>query len=138
MDIIAEIRRRHFVSKESISSIARLFKLSRTTVRKHLKTEVEPAYQRQIQPSPKFGKYKELLESWLKAEAQLPRNQRRTAKRLYDGLIADGIGFFLSFYPVFDSPTGRTARRDKEIQAPAVRKLLSMRFLSGECLASLI
>jgi predicted transcriptional regulator len=68
MDIIAEIRRRHFVSKESISSIARSLKLSRTTVRKHLKTEVEPTYQRQIQPSPKFGKYKELLESWLKAE----------------------------------------------------------------------
>lgn len=78
------------VSKESISSITRSLKLSRTTVRKHLKTEAEPTYQRQIQLSPKFGKYKELLESWLKAEAQLPRNQRRTAKRLYDGLVAEG------------------------------------------------
>lgn len=90
MDIIAEIRRRHFVSKESISSIARSLKLSRITVRKHLKTEAEPTYRCRIQPSPKFGKYKELLESWLKAEAQLPRNQRRTAQRLYDGLVAEG------------------------------------------------
>ncbi len=57
---------------------------------KHLKTEAEPTYQRQIQLSPKFGKYKELLENWLKAEAQLPRNQHRTAKRLYDGLVAEG------------------------------------------------
>ncbi len=90
MDIIAEIGRRHFVSKESISSIARSLKLSRITVRKHLKTEAGPTYWRRIQPSPKFGKYKELLDSWLKAEAQLPRNQRRTAQRLYDGLVAEG------------------------------------------------
>lgn len=41
MDIIAEIRRRHFVSKESISSIARSLGLSRPTVRKHLKTEAD-------------------------------------------------------------------------------------------------
>ncbi|WP_295623945.1 hypothetical protein [uncultured Nitrosomonas sp.] len=61
MDIITEIRRRHFVSTEKISSIARSLKLSRTTIRKHLKTEVEPVYQRQTQPSPKLGEYRELL-----------------------------------------------------------------------------
>ena len=47
MDIIAEVRRRHFVSKESISSIALSLRISRPTVRKHLKTEIEPVYQRQ-------------------------------------------------------------------------------------------
>lgn len=41
MDIIAEIRRRHFISGESISSIARSLQLSRPTVRKHLRTERE-------------------------------------------------------------------------------------------------
>jgi hypothetical protein len=46
MDIIAEIRRRHLVSKESISSIARELKLSRPTVRKHCRTQCEPVYQR--------------------------------------------------------------------------------------------
>ena len=39
MDVIAEIRRRRLVSKESISSIARDLKLSRPTVRKHCRTE---------------------------------------------------------------------------------------------------
>ncbi len=34
MELIAEIRRRHLVSKESISSIARDLNLSRPTVRK--------------------------------------------------------------------------------------------------------
>ena len=47
MDVIAEIRRRHKVSKESISSIARDLKLSRPTVRKHLQTESEAVYLRQ-------------------------------------------------------------------------------------------
>ena len=49
MDIIAEIRRRHLVSGESISSIARSLNISRPTVRKHLKTVAEPVYQRQSQ-----------------------------------------------------------------------------------------
>jgi hypothetical protein len=41
MDFIAEIRRRHFISGEDISSIARSLNLSRTTVRKHLLTTEE-------------------------------------------------------------------------------------------------
>lgn len=90
MDIIAEIRRRHFVSGESISSIARSLKISRPTVRKHLATKDEPVYQRQIQPSPKLGEYKEQLVDWLESEAKLPKNQRRTAQRLFEGLVAEG------------------------------------------------
>ena len=61
MDIIAEVRRRHFVSGENISSISRSLKISRPTVRKHLDTEEEPVYQRQSQPEPKLGEYKALL-----------------------------------------------------------------------------
>lgn len=52
MEVIAEIRRRHLVSGESISSIARDLKLSRPTVRKHLRTERETVYLRQHQPLP--------------------------------------------------------------------------------------
>lgn len=48
MEVIAEIRRRHLVSKESISSIARDLKLSRPTVRKHLQSESEPVYTRRM------------------------------------------------------------------------------------------
>lgn len=90
MDIIAEIRRRHFVSKERISSIARSLGLSRPTVRKHLKTEVEPEYRRQTQCAPKLGEFKALLTKWLETEALLPKKQRRTAMRLYEGLVAEG------------------------------------------------
>jgi hypothetical protein len=55
MDTIAEIRRRHLVSKESIISIARDLKLSRPTVRKHCRSQSEPAYQRRKQPTPMLG-----------------------------------------------------------------------------------
>lgn len=90
MDIIAEIRRRHFVSGESISSIAKSLKLSRPTVRKHLKTEQEPKYERQLQPVPKLGPFKARLLEWLEQDQERPRKQRRTAKRLYEGLVAEG------------------------------------------------
>ena len=90
MEVIAEIRRRHLVSKESISSIARDLKLSRPTVRKHLQTESEPVYTRQKQTSPKLGEFQVTLEGWLQTEQYLPKPQRRTAQRLFEGLQAEG------------------------------------------------
>ncbi len=90
MEVIAEIRRRHLVSKESISSIARDLNLSRQTVRKHLQTEAEPVYSRQKQPAPKLGEFQATLEGWLQTERHLPKAQRRTARRLFEGLQAEG------------------------------------------------
>lgn len=90
MEVIAEIRRRHLVSKESISSIARDLKLSRPTVRKHLQTESEPVYKRQNQPAPKLAEFQATLEGWLETERHLPKSQRRTAQRLFEGLQAEG------------------------------------------------
>ena len=90
MDMIAEIRRRHLVSRESISSIARELKLSRPTVRKHCRTQAEPVYQRQKQPTPMLGAFADRLETWLRTERQLPKAQRRTARRLFEGLQAEG------------------------------------------------
>jgi transposase len=90
MDFIAEIRRRHFISDESISSIALSLNLSRTTVRKHLKTIEEPVYQRKNQSFPKLGEFQERLKQWLETESQLPKKQRRTAQRLFEGLQAEG------------------------------------------------
>jgi DNA-binding transcriptional ArsR family regulator len=90
MQVIAEIRRRHLVSKESISSVARDLKLSRPTVRKHLQTHSEAIYTRQIQPAPKLGDFQKTLQGWLETERHLPKVQRRTAHRLFEGLQAEG------------------------------------------------
>jgi transposase len=90
MDMIAEIGRRHLVSKESISSIARDLRLSRPTVRKHCRTQREPVYRREKQPAPRLGEFQETLEKWLQTERLLPKAQRRTARRLFEGLQAEG------------------------------------------------
>ncbi len=90
MDLIAEIRRRRLVSKESISSIARELSLSRPTVRKHCRSLCEPLYRRQKQPTPMLGAFEATLESWLRVERDLPKAQRRTARRLFEGLQAEG------------------------------------------------
>jgi transposase len=90
MDVIAEIRRRHFIEKETITSLAKTFKLSRPTIRKHLKTVEVPVYHRNDQPHPKLGSYHEQLDAWLEQEAPLPRKQRRSSQRLYECLQVEG------------------------------------------------
>jgi transposase len=90
MDVIAEIRRRHFIEKETITSLAETFKLSRPTIRKHLKTVEVPVYHRNDQPHPKLGSYHEQLDAWLEQEAPLPRKQRRSSQRLYECLQVEG------------------------------------------------
>ncbi|MFZ2168208.1 MAG: IS21 family transposase [Methylococcaceae bacterium] len=91
MDMIAEIRRLHFVENETVSALAKTFKLSRPTIRKHLKTVGEPVYPtRQHQPHPKLGTYLDLLQSWLENDAALPGKRRRTAQRLFECLQVEG------------------------------------------------
>jgi transposase len=90
MDLIAEIRRRHLVRHEGISSIARNLTLCRQTVRRHCRTEAQPSYQRSRQPTPMLGAVQQMLETWLRTERALPKAQRRTAQRLFEGLQAEG------------------------------------------------
>ena len=78
MDLIAEIRRRRLVSKESVRSIARDLNLSRPAVRKHCRSQCEPLYHRHKQPMPMLSGFQETLETWLRVERHLPKAQRRT------------------------------------------------------------
>ena len=85
MVVIAEIRRLHFVENKTVSALALTFKISRPTIRKHLKTIEEPIYtSRKDQPQPKLGDYLKQLDDWLTKNAGLPRKQRRTAQRLFE------------------------------------------------------
>jgi transposase len=92
MDVIPEIRRLHFVEKVTISALAKQFKLSRPTIRKHLKTIEEPFYPtRQHQPHLKLGAYIEQLTMWLEQDSALSgKNRKRTAQRLYECLQVEG------------------------------------------------
>jgi transposase len=92
MDTIAEVRRRHLVSKESISSIARGLGLSRPTVRKYCRdvTTAASYMRRRHQPVQAMGPFGEILLDRLKTEQHLPRQQRRSARRLFEGLQSEG------------------------------------------------
>lgn len=90
MESLLKLRRRHLVKDEPISAIARDLNLARNTVKKYLKAEMEPVYQRTHQPCPKLGKYHQQLETWLEQDGQRPKGQRRTARRLYEDLQREG------------------------------------------------
>lgn len=90
MESIAKIRRRHLVHGESVSAIARDLNLSRNTVRKYIHCQAEVFYKRNYQPCPQLGNYHSILEKWLETEYLLPKFQRRTAQRLFEGLQAEG------------------------------------------------
>jgi transposase len=127
MDLIAEIRRRHLVSKESISSIARDLKLSRPTVRKHCRTRHEPRYHRPQRPGPVLGAFQERLEAWLQTERLLPKAQRRTAQRLFEGLQAEG------YRGAYDSVQRFVRRWKAEKVGPTVSQaFVPLAFAPGE------
>jgi len=128
MDFIAEIRRRHFVSGESISSIARGLKLSRPTVRKALKAETDPLYQRQHQPVPKLGDFQTQLTDWMELDAELPKRQRRTAQRLFECLQVEG-------YQGSYGPVQRFALNWKQqagIRASTMQAFVPLAFPAGD------
>jgi transposase len=128
MNVIAEIRRRYHLDKESISSLSRAFNLSRPTIRKHINTVEEPVYQRQLQPCRVLGEFHAALECWLEQEAHLPRKQKRTAHRLYECLQIEG-------YRGSYTAVQRYVKHWKKQQAvgPAIKQaFVPLRFPIGE------
>lgn len=72
--------------------IARLLRVSRKTVDKY----IDPAYVvptrvqmnlRRPRAAPKMDRWKPLIAQWLAEDAQLPRKQRRTARKIYKDLV---------------------------------------------------
>ena len=101
--------------------------LSRPTVRKHCRTQCEPLYRRHKQPTPMLGGFQETLETWLRVERQLPKAQRRTARRLFEGLQAEG------YRGAYDS-VQRFVRRWKSVRSgPALTQAyVPLSFSPGE------
>ena len=86
VETIGRIRREHFVQGKSIKEIARDLRLSRNTVRKVLRSdETSFSYERQVQPRPKLGRWKEDLDRLLAANAEAPARERLTLIRIFGG-----------------------------------------------------
>jgi transposase len=87
VETIGRIRREHFVQGKSIKEIARDLRLSRNTVRKVLRSEETSfSYERQVQPRPKLGRWKEELDRLLSTNAEAPARERLTLIRLFEEL----------------------------------------------------
>jgi plasmid maintenance system antidote protein VapI len=73
VDMIGEIRRAYFEQHWPIKEIARSLSVSRTTVRKVVRSDkTEFKYERGIQPAPKLGEWVEVLTELQTAQARTP------------------------------------------------------------------
>ena len=91
VETIGRIRREHFVQGKSIKEIARDLKLSRNTVRKVLRSDdTSFSYERQVQPRPKLGRWKEELDRLLATNSETSARERLTLIRIFEELRALG------------------------------------------------
>ncbi len=68
METIARIRRAHFVQGKSIKAICRELRVSRKTVFKVIRSEAtEFQYEREQQPMPRLGAWREQLDAALES-----------------------------------------------------------------------
>jgi len=87
MEDYARIRRMHLIEGLSIRSIRDQTGFSRVTIRKMLEEGTPPGYRRKKPPvQPKLGRYFEVIDAILKADKQMPKKQRHTAKRICERL----------------------------------------------------
>src|SRR5438309_3137862 len=91
VETIGRIRREHFLKGKTIRRIARDLKLSRNTVRKVLRSEETSfAYEREVQPRPKLGRWTVELGRMLTTNAGNAARERLTLIRLFEELRALG------------------------------------------------
>jgi transposase len=92
VETVGRIRREHLVQGKSIKEIARDLRISRNTVRKILRSgETSFAYEREVQPQPKLGRWKSDLDRMLAENAAKPTRERLTLIRLFEDL--HGLGY---------------------------------------------
>ena len=92
VEAIARIRRAHFVQGKSIKAICRELRVSRKTVRKVIRSEAtEFQYEREQQPMPRLGAWREQLDAALASNEAKPSRERLTLIRVFEELR--GLGF---------------------------------------------
>ena len=91
VETIGRIRREYLDKGKSIKEIARTLHLSRNTVRRILRSgETAFSYEREVQPRPKVGPWREALDRLLARNATAPTRERLTLIRVFEELRALG------------------------------------------------
>ena len=92
LETIARIRRAYFVQGKSIKSICRELRVSRKTVRKVIRSEeTDFHYEREQQPMPRLGEWREKLDALLTANEAKSSRERLTLIRVFETLR--GLGY---------------------------------------------
>jgi transposase len=92
VETIAKIRRAYFAQKKPIKAICRELGVSRKVVRKVIRSgATEFRYEREVQPQPKIGPWRDRLDAMLAANEAKPGRERLTLIRLYEELR--GLGY---------------------------------------------
>lgn len=82
------IRRLYFIKRHSARRIARERYHSRKTVKKAIMDGGVPEYHlTRAKPCLVMGRYKDIIERWLKEDRSRPKKQRHTAHRIYERLV---------------------------------------------------
>lgn len=91
VDTIARIRREHFVRGKTIKEIVRELHVSRNTVRKVLRSGATAfEYEREVQPLPKLGPWRDDLDRLLTENEGRAARERLTLIRIFEALRALG------------------------------------------------
>jgi hypothetical protein len=100
VETIAKIRRAYFVQKKPIKEICRDLRVSRKVVRKVIRSDAtEFRYERETQPLPKIGPWREQLDGLLLENDGKPARERLTLVRLYEELYRVPKSMTLGRFP---------------------------------------
>ena len=92
VETIAKIRRAYFVQSKSIKAICRELRVSRKVVRKVIRSEAtEFRYERETQPLPRIGPWRDELDRMLLANEGKTARERLTLIRVFEELR--GLGY---------------------------------------------
>jgi transposase len=92
VETIAKIRLAYFSRKMTIKAICRDLRVSRKVVRKVIRSQAtEFHYQRDVQPQPKIGPWRDRLDSLLLENDSKPARERLTLIRVFEELR--GLGY---------------------------------------------
>ena len=86
-----KVRRRIFIKKESIRSVAKDTGLSRNTIRKYCRDDEPPKYKRSSPNySPKLKGFEEQLIEGFEHDLKRSKREHRTAQKRYEQLVIEG------------------------------------------------
>ena len=128
METIAKVRRLHYVEGKGFKTIARDLRLSKNTVKSILRSgKTKQEYQsRTHQIYPAVGDYREILSERLCKDAHEPTRRRRTAKKLYRELQAEG------YEGSYDAVHGFVGRWRLERNQSLTKAFIPLAFDAGE------